>query len=699
MESSKRPAEGMADLEMPWRNHPPLDRRPPGKFAIGQMHGKHAAPIARQNGAGGQIATDRNHILGPGCPRVRKPEGTGRRFDRQAFILQQVPRRYPCSGASGAGSGREGGGCPANWSGRGGSPANWAEGEGPPPIGRKGRVPRQLVASRIDQGGTIATHEVLNQPPPLEAYDLAAAEPILIPSLESNAADWAVETVTAFGLQMASPEVYEWGFLANRHSPELRTHDRYGNRIDTVEFHSSWHRLLGQSIGHGLHSLPWEPSRPKAGHLVRAALTFLASQIEAGHFCPISMTYAVLPALGHQPEVAAAWEPKVLSRAYDPTFRPAPEKSGLLIGMGMTEKQGGSDVRAGTTRAEAADDGYLITGHKWFMSAPMSDAFLILAQAPAGLTCFLLPRFRPDGAVNEIRIQRLKDKLGNRSNASAEVEFDRAYASRVGEEGRGVATIIEMVNGTRLDCVTGSAALMRQAVSQAIHHCRYRRVFGVPLIDQPAMLNVLADLELETEAAALLMVRLATSFDRSADDEHERDLRRIATPLAKFWVTKRCSEVVHEALECLGGNGYVEESIMPRLFRESPLNAIWEGSGNVIALDVLRAATANPESIEALADDISLGSGFDARIEKAATAAISLLRNLSHPPAQARLVTARLATAWQASLLARFARPEVAEAFVRSRLAPEGSGVFGTLPADAALDLIVGPAIPRLVAD
>ncbi len=546
---------------------------------------------------------------------------------------------------------------------------------------------------------TITTHEVLNQPPPLDQYDLAAAEPTLIDALERDDAGWAVDGVTEFGRRMASPEVYEWGFFANRHFPELRTHDRSGNRVDLVEFHPAWHHLLDLSVGHGLHSIPWEASQPKAGHLVRTSLTFLASQIEAGHFCPISMTYAVLPALRQQPDLAAIWEPKVVSRSYDPRFLPPSEKTGLLMGMGMTEKQGGSDVRAGTTNAVPGDGGYLITGHKWFMSAPMNDAFLILAQAPGGLTCFLLPRFRPDGTVNEIRIQRLKDKLGNRSNASAEVEFDGAFASRVGEEGRGVATIIEMVNGTRLDCVTGSAALMRQAVSQAIHHSRFRRVFGSALIEQPAMLNVLADLEVETEAAAMLMTRLATSFDRSSDDPHERALRRIATPLAKFWVTKRCSEVVHEALECLGGNGFVEETILPRLFRESPLNGIWEGSGNVIALDVLRAAQANPDSVEALADEMALGAGFDSRIDTAAAAAIALLRNLTSPQAQARLVTERLAISWQASLLARFGRPEVAAAFVRSRLSTDGGRTYGTLPADAALRQIVEPAIPHLAGE
>jgi len=555
------------------------------------------------------------------------------------------------------------------------------------------------VASFGDQGAAITTHEVFNQPPPLNDYDLAAAEPTLIEALNRDGGGWAMGEVTEFGRRLASAEVYEWGFLANRNTPELRTHDRYGNRVDLVEFHPAWHKLLSLSVGHGLHSLPWESSQPKAGHLVRTSLTFLASQIESGHFCPISMTYAVLPALRHQPDLAALWEPTVLSRSYDPSFRPASQKTGLLMGMGMTEKQGGSDVKAATTRAVPADEGYVVTGHKWFMSAPTNDAFLILAQAPGGLTCFLLPRFRPDGSVNEIRIQRLKDKLGNRSNASAEVEFEQAYARRVGEEGRGVATIIDMVNGTRLDCVTGSTALMRQALSQAIHHCRFRRVFGAALIDQPAMLNVLADLEVETEAAALLMTRLATSFDRSPDDEQERSLRRIATPLAKFWVTKRCSEVVHEALECLGGNGYVEETILPRLFRESPLNAIWEGSGNVIALDVLRAAKTSPETVEALANDLALGFGFDPRIEAAATSAIALLRNLSSPEAQARLVAERLATVWQASLLARFGRPEVAEAFVRSRLSADGGRIYGTLPADAALRQIVEPAIPRLNGD
>ena len=461
--------------------------------------------------------------------------------------------------------------------------------------------------------------------------------------------------------------MYRAGADANRNPPQLRTHDRYGNRSDEVDFHPAWHELMRNAVGHGLHSLPWEAPRVSEGHLARAAFAFLDIQIEAGHFCPISMTYASVPALERQPELADEWLPRILSRTYDPTFEPASKKSGALVGMGMTEKQGGSDVRANSTRAEPVEGGYLITGHKWFTSAPMNDAFLILAQAPKGLTCFLLPRFRPDGSVNQIRIMRLKDKLGNRSNASAELEFDQAFGQLIGDEGRGVASIIEMVNGTRLDCVIGSAALMRQAVTQAVHHCRHRSAFGGPLLDKPAMLAVLADLEIETEAAVALMIRTAESFDR--DDEHEVALRRILIPVAKFLVTKRCSEVVHEALECLGGNGYVEESIMPRLLRESPLNAIWEGSGNVIALDVLRAARTHPESLEAAAPGIrrtgrrGLGQ--------------TIPTSTKVPP-----VFSPSAWAWhlQASLLQESALPAVSDLFRRTRIGHEGGRFYGSLP-------------------
>jgi len=530
----------------------------------------------------------------------------------------------------------------------------------------------------------MTTHDVLNQVPPLVDYDLAAADPLLLPLLEAEAA-WAVKDTVRFGREVASTEGYELGFAANENPPRLRTHDQRGHRVDQVEFHPAWHHLLRRAVEAGLHSLPWEPTAQPGSHLARTALGFLASQVEAGHFCPISMTYAVVPALREQPDLAAAWEPKIVSRVYEPEFAPPPEKEGVLLGLGMTEKQGGSDVRVATTTAQPDGDGYRVTGHKWFTSAPMNDAFLILAQAPNGLTCFLLPRHVPDGSVNQIRIMRLKDKLGNRSNASAELEFEDAWAERIGEEGRGVATIIEMVNGTRLDCVSGSAALMRQAVSQAIHHCRHRKAFGSALIDKPAMINVLADLEIETEAAVVLMARLAMSFDR-ADDPHEQSLRRILTPIAKFLVTKRCTEVVHESLECLGGNGFVEESILPRLLRESPLNAIWEGSGNVIALDVLRAARSHPESVEALRSELARGPSSGVR---------EVDRLVAATDGEARQVTEQLAIHLQAGLLSEFASDEVATIFISTRILDvTGNRLYGTLPYSTALASIVERAIP-----
>ena len=525
----------------------------------------------------------------------------------------------------------------------------------------------------------MATHEVTNQVPPLVDYDLVGADPLLLPAI-SRAVPGVASNLVDFGRKLTSAEMYRAGSEANKNPPQLRTHDRYGNRSDEVDFHPAWHELMRNAVGHGLHSLPWEAPRTSGGHLARSAFAFLDIQIEAGHFCPISMTYASVPVLERHPELAGEWLPRILSRSYDPTFEPASKKSGALLGMGMTEKQGGSDVRANSTRAEPGEGGYLITGHKWFTSAPMNDAFLILAQAPKGLTCFLLPRFRPDGSINQVRIMRLKDKLGNRSNASAELEFDQAHGQLIGDEGRGVASIIEMVNGTRLDCVIGSAALMRQAVTQAVHHCRHRSAFGGALLDKPAMLAVLADLEIETEAAVALMIRTAESFDR--DDEHEIALRRILIPVAKFLVSKRCSEVVHEALECLGGNGYVEESIMPRLLRESPLNAIWEGSGNVIALDVLRAARTHPDSLEALRYEFGdpVGEVLDS--------------NLDAEEGTARLFAERLGVSLQASLLQRWAIPAVSDLFHRTRIGHEGGRFYGSLPRHDSLRSIVEPAIP-----
>jgi putative acyl-CoA dehydrogenase len=533
-----------------------------------------------------------------------------------------------------------------------------------------------------------------NQPPPLEDYNLAAADPVLLAAVAREGGGWALEGLETMGQGWASAESYEWGRLANQYPPVLRTHDRFGNRADQVEFHPAWHQLLGRAVGQGLHSLPWEqPARP-AAQVVRTASAFLASQIEAGHFCPISMTYAVLPVLRINDDLAAEWTPRIVSRNYDPSFRPPGEKTGVLLGMGMTEKQGGSDVRTNTTTARPGDGGYIINGHKWFTSAPMNDAFLVLAQAPGGLSCFLLPRFRPDGSVNGFHLQRLKDKLGNRSNASAEVEFHDAFAHLVGEEGRGVATIITMVNGTRLDCVTGAAALMRQAVSQAIHHCRYRSAFGAALIDQPAMANVLADLEIETEAAVLMMIRLAAAFDRAPGDEAEAAFARLAIPVTKYWVAKRCSEVVHEALECLGGNGFVEESIMPRLFRESPLNAIWEGSGNVIALDVLRAISREPETLALWREEVAIGGG-DQLLDKAVQEVMAVATSLDDPPAQARWLTERLAVTLAASLLSRYGRPEVYQGYVRTRVGGEGGHLHGTLPTGLDFRRVIDPAVPQ----
>ncbi len=521
---------------------------------------------------------------------------------------------------------------------------------------------------------TAETHRVVNQPPPLENYNLFTTDRALMEALDREGAGWARRRLEEFGRIVGTEEVIHWGFLANENPPVLHTHDRFGYRVDGVEFHPAWHHLMHLAIEHGLASLPWTEAQ-KGGHVARAALMLLASQNEAGHTCPVSMTYAVVPALRKQPELAREWEPRVTAVRYDPRSIPASEKSGALMGMTMTEKQGGSDVRANTTLADAAGDGaYILTGHKWFCSAPMSDAFLVLAQALGGLTCFLAPRWTPDGARNGFHIQRLKSKLGNRSNASAEVEFDHAWARRVGEEGRGVATIIDMVQHTRLDCVMGSASLMRQALVQAIHHARHRSAFGRLLIDQPLMQNVLADLALESEAATILMMRLARAFD-----SQERAFARLATAVAKYWVSKRVPTHVNEALECLGGNGFIEECILPRLYREAPLNSIWEGSGNVICLDILRAMKKEPEALESVLVEIQLARGGDRRFD-AFTA--DLEKQLTEPATEveARRLAERMALALEASLMIRHSIPEAADAFCASRLASDGGLAYGTLP-------------------
>lgn len=483
--------------------------------------------------------------------------------------------------------------------------------------------------------------------------------------------------LTAIGELAGTQEALSHALPANQNSPVLRTHDRYGNRIDEVEFHPSWHWLMEKAVGFGLQAAPWTSDKP-APHLTRAAGFYVWSQVEPGHGCPISMTYAAVPALKADPALAAEWVPGLASTTYDPRRLRSAEKAGVLAGMGMTEKQGGSDVRANLTTATSSGTGeYLLNGHKWFCSAPQVDVFLVLAQAPEGLSCFVVPRVLADGNRNTFALQRLKDKLGNRSNASSEVEFHNTIGYLLGDGGAGVRTIIEMVAATRLDCVVGSAALMRRALVEATWHTSYRSAFGGLLRDKPAMQNVLADLALESEAATALSMRLAAAVD--ADDEQAKAFRRIALPLAKFWVCKRTSFTVAEALECLGGNGYVEESGLPLLFRESPLNSIWEGSGTVNALDVLRALR-RPESLEAWLTEVGAARGADHRLDSAVTDVLEELSDLENAEAGARRLAARMAVCLQASLLVRHSTPEVADAFVASRLAGDWGGVFGTLP-------------------
>lgn len=543
------------------------------------------------------------------------------------------------------------------------------------------------------------THTVTNQPPPLVGYDVYAADDALVEGVARHAAPERRQEIDQelgeIGRSAGSAQAQAWGQEANTYSPVLRTHDRYGNRIDEVDFHPSYHRLLGRAVSSGLTDA-W--SRPD-GHLRRAAGFLVWSQVEQGHGCPVSMTHAAVPALRADPALAAEWEPRLGSRIYDPELLAPGRKPGALFGMGMTEKQGGSDVRANTTRAEplAEEGAYLLTGHKWFCSAPMSDGFLVLAQVTGsagdgGLTCFLLPRVLPDGSRNVFRIQRLKDKLGNRSNASSEVEFDGTWARRVGEEGRGVATIIEMVAATRLDCAIGSAAVMRQAVAQAVHHTAHRSAFGGPLIDKPLMRNVLADLALESEAATTTVLRLAAAYD--ADTEQERHFRRLAVAVSKFWITKRCPVVAAEALECLGGNGYVEESGMPRLFRESPLNSVWEGSGNVQALDVLRALQREPQALNAFLGELGLARGADHRLDGAIKSLLTELADLEGIEGRARRVVERMALVLQGSLLVRFAPAEVSDAFCASRLGGDWGATFGTLPRGLDLEAVVERARP-----
>ena len=542
--------------------------------------------------------------------------------------------------------------------------------------------------------GAAATHAVTNQSEPLAGYNVFTADRPLVEAVSREGGDFGIETIRAVGNLAGRAETIELGRLANENPPQLRTHDRFGNRIDEVEFHPAWHELMSMHVSHGLHALPWREPEPGA-HVARAAAFMCLSQAEAGTGCPISMTYSVIPALRHQPEVAAEWEPRFTSLDYDPRMVPTPDKVGALAGMAMTEKQGGSDVRANTTVAVPTGGGgpgaeYEVTGHKWFCSAPMCDAFLILAQSEGGLSCFLLPRWTPDGERNRFHVQRLKEKLGNRSNASSEIEMRDAWAVMVGEEGRGVATIIEMVSHTRLDCTLGSTSGMRAGTAQAIWHAEHRSAFGKRLVEQPLMANVLADLAIESEAATVSSLWLARQFDEAhAGDERATLIRRIATPVLKYWTCKRAPEHAAEALECFGGNGYAEESGMPRLFRESPLQSIWEGSGNVQALDALRALAKEPAVLEPLLDEIGAGAEAEPRL---ATAVAALRAELADPErieTRARRLVERMALALQGSLLVRHGDPAVADAFCATRIEGDWGNVFGTLPAGVGTAAII----------
>jgi putative acyl-CoA dehydrogenase len=519
------------------------------------------------------------------------------------------------------------------------------------------------------------TQEVFNQSPPYENIDLFASDVPLQEAVRANGAEHEAAALAAFGRQWGTAEMFALARRANENPPKLYTFDPKGFRRDVVEFHPAYHDLMRASIAAGLHASTWTPTGQRAAppaEVARAARYYMAAQVESGHLCPITMTRAALAALGADPALLAQVASKVATTSYDPAFRPWWEKSGVTLGMGMTEKQGGTDVRANITTATPAGDSYAIVGHKWFLSAPMCDAFLVLAQAAGGLTCFFVPRFRADGSVNALRLQRLKDKLGNRSNASSEIEFAGAFALRVGDEGAGVRTIIQMVQLTRLDCGLASAGFMRMALAQAVHHCRYRSVFQKHLYDQPMMRAVLADLALEVEGAVALIMRLARAFDRAASDPREAAYARLVTPAAKYWICKTAPSFIYEAMECLGGNGYVEESVLPRLYREAPVNAIWEGSGNVMCLDVLRALKRDKEAADL----------FGEMVRKAASligkdAAVFEPANEFESEASARIIVGKFATLAAASVLEETAPPAVAEAFARTRLMQQHAALYG----------------------
>jgi len=540
------------------------------------------------------------------------------------------------------------------------------------------------------------THVVENQSRPLEDYNPYRRDLALREAVSREGAGWADSDLDEFGRLTGSARLIELGFQANENKPVLRTHDRYGNRVNEVRFHPAYHELMRISLTHELHASHW--ARPGAGaQVARAARFYLMAQVEAAHGCPVTMTSAVVPALRLQPEIYEQYEDRILNAGYDPRNVPMQEKSSITMGMAMTEKQGGSDVRANSTRAYAVGEPgpgreYTLVGHKYFVSAPMCDAFLTLAQSDGGLSCFFMPRWRPDGSLNAIYIQRLKDKMGNVANASCETELRGAYALMVGEEGRGVRTIINMVAMTRFDCMIGSSGGMRQAVVQAIHHCRQRSAFGKKLVDQPLMQNVLADLALESEAATALTMRIARALDSAEESRHEQRLVRIGTVLGKYWICKRTPGHAFEAMECIGGSGVMEDSIMPRLFRESPVNAIWEGSGNIQCLDLLRAMHKDPGVLEAYYSEVDQAHGRNRHLDRAFSRLKNQFADNGAMEYRARALVGEMATVLQAALLVQHSSEEVAEALCVSRLATNTSHLYGTLPSNVNCKAIIDRA-------
>lgn len=544
-----------------------------------------------------------------------------------------------------------------------------------------------------------ATHEVTNQPAMLKDYNLYGTDAALVEALHREDAAWAETAVRAFGAKMGSEEFIEYGRLANTYTPVLQTHDRFGNRRDEVEFHPAWHECMRAGIEAEVHALPWNAPKPGA-HAARAAKHYLLSQTESGCCCPITMTFAGVPGLRQQSEVAEEWVPRITSTRYDRRNLPAPQKRGCTMGMAMTEKQGGSDVRANATRAvplgkEGPGQEYHLTGHKWFVSAPMSDVFLSLAYTEKGLSCFLVPKWLPDGARNRFFLMRLKDKLGNRSNASAEVEFCDTWGRMVGEEGHGVRTIMEMVNHTRLDCSLGTAGIMRQALVQAVYHARHRDAFGARISTQPLMRNVLADLALESEAATVLVMRLAHLYDQATVDESCRPLRRLATAITKYWICKRAPNLVFEALECLGGGGYVEESILPRLYREAPVNSVWEGSGSIVVLDAFKTMAREPEALPALLEELARAKGADHRYDAFLSGLENSLVRPEELEIRGRRLAENLALAFQAALLLQHAPAFVADAFCSARLGRDTGFAYGALPPGVCFTAIIDRALPE----